>query len=90
MNVKKFNKFLPYIAAVILFLILSFAYFPEVLQGKKLNQHDVKTWKGGSKEIVVDTDYNEALSKGLRGTPSFFVNGKPMEYVQGLSHYLLR
>ena len=46
-----FNKVLPYITAIILFLILSFAYFPEVIQGKKLSQHDKKTWQGGSHEI---------------------------------------
>ena len=41
----------------------------------------------GSKKLIVDAEYNEALSKSLRGTPSFFVNGKQMEYVQGLSIY---
>lgn len=51
MDNKKLNKYLPYIVAVILFLVLSFAYFPEVIQGKKLSQHDKKTWQGGSHEI---------------------------------------
>ncbi len=52
MNKNILNRSLPYIAAIILFLILSFAYFPEVIQGKKLNQHDTKTWRGGAQEVL--------------------------------------
>jgi len=48
----KVNKLIPYFAAIILFLILSLAYFPDAMQGKKLNQHDKKTWKGGAQEII--------------------------------------
>jgi hypothetical protein len=49
---KKINKILPYAAAVILFMVISFAYFPDVLEGKRLNQNDQRTWKGGSHEIA--------------------------------------
>lgn len=34
----------------------------------------------GAKEIVVDTDYNDAVNKGLRGTPSIFINGEITPY----------
>lgn len=49
---KKYKKFLPYIAATVIFFIISFMYFPAQLEGKKLAQHDKKTWQGGSHEIV--------------------------------------
>ena len=38
----KIKKLIPYFTAIILFLIISLAYFPDVMQGKKLNQHDKK------------------------------------------------
>jgi len=63
------KKSLPYVAAVIIFLILSFAYFPEVIQGKKLSQHDKKTFKGSSKEIL---DYKEKTGEHSLWTNSMF------------------
>jgi len=48
----KINKLIPYFTAIILFLIISLAYFPDTIQGKKLNQHDKTTWKGGAKETL--------------------------------------
>ncbi len=66
MNLK---KAIPYITAVILFLVISFSYFPDVLQGKKLNQHDKKTWKGSAKEIF---DYRERTGENSLWTNSMF------------------
>ncbi len=33
----------------------------------------------GAKKKYVNTDYNVAMSKGLRGTPTFFINDKKLE-----------
>jgi hypothetical protein len=60
---------LPYIFAIILFLLLSYAYFPSLLEGKRLNQHDVKTFKGGAKEII---DYREKTGEEALWTNSMF------------------
>ena len=50
-SLKKIN--LQYFYPVILFFIISLAYFiPDVLEGKRLNQHDIVQFKGMSKEIV--------------------------------------
>jgi len=46
------NKLLPYFAAIVLFFVISLAYFPDTIQGKKLNQHDKKTWRGGAEETL--------------------------------------
>jgi hypothetical protein len=63
------KKSVPYISAILLFLVLSFAYFPEVLQGKKLSQHDIKTFQGGSKEIK---DFKEKTGDHSLWTNSMF------------------
>ncbi|MDA3891062.1 MAG: hypothetical protein PF517_05285, partial [Salinivirgaceae bacterium] len=42
----------PYIAAIIIFIVLSFAFMNPVLQGKKLKQNDITIFLGMSKEIV--------------------------------------
>jgi len=66
---KKITQFLPYITAIVLFFILSLSYFPEVIQGKKLNQHDKKTYLGASKEIK---DFREKTGENTLWTNSMF------------------
>lgn len=63
------KKSAPYFTAILLFIVLSFAYFPEVLQGKKLSQHDIKTWQGSAKEIL---DYKEKTGEHSLWTNSMF------------------
>ncbi len=41
----------PYLAAIIIFVVLSFVFMSPVLQGKKIKQHDITVYKGVSKEI---------------------------------------
>ncbi|MDY0286615.1 MAG: hypothetical protein RBR21_10820, partial [Bacteroidales bacterium] len=52
MNSLSIRKLVPYFAAIIIYLILCFAYFPSVLEGKKLQQGDIINHKGMAKEIV--------------------------------------
>nr|NQU90888.1 YfhO family protein [Bacteroidota bacterium] len=63
----------PYLAAIVLFIILGMAYFSPVLEGKKLKQSDIVHFKGMSKEIV---DYREATGKEALWTNSMF-SGMP-------------
>lgn len=46
------RKFIPYIGAIIIFLIITFAYFTPLLEGKKILQSDIVNFQGMSKEIV--------------------------------------
>jgi hypothetical protein len=46
-----FKKFLPHLAIIAGFLIITLAYFSPVLGGKVLHQHDTKMWKGSYQEI---------------------------------------
>ncbi len=64
-----YKKALPYATAILLFFVVSLAYFPEILQGKKLAQHDKKTWKGGAKEVL---DHREKTGKPTLWTNSMF------------------
>ena len=51
------KKWLPYIFALPAFVLLAYAYAPDVLKGKVVNQSDIASWHGMSREI---TSYNEA------------------------------
>ena len=64
-----FKKALPYLAAVICFLLISVAYFPDVLEGKRIAQHDNLTFAGMSKEVA---DYREETGKEPLWTNSMF------------------
>ncbi len=60
-------------AALVLFVIISFAYFSPVLKGKKLDMQDIKHWKGMSKEVV---DFRDATGEEALWTNSMF-SGMP-------------
>jgi hypothetical protein len=70
---EQIKKLLPYISAILLFLVIAAAYFPEAIQGKKLNQHDKQTWKGGAQEIL---EYQEETGERSFWTNSMF-SGMP-------------
>ena len=69
----QFNKLVPYISAIVLFLIIAFAYFPEVLDGKQLGGHDNANFRGMAREAV---DYREETGKEALWTNSMF-SGMP-------------
>ena len=50
------RKALPYVLIVVGFVVVAYAYAPQVLQGKVVNQADISSWKGMSHEIV---EWNE-------------------------------
>ena len=83
MSKLKMNKSIPYITAIIIFLILSFAYFPDFLEGKKLSQHDKQTFQGSSKEIV---DYNKKTGEHTLWTNSMF-GGMPAYLISNHTPY---
>ena len=60
---------IPYLAAIVLFIIISLAYLNPLLEGKKLRQDDITRYKGMSKEI---TDYREKTGEEALWTNSMF------------------
>lgn len=77
------------IVAILVFLSITVVYFSPVLEGKKLDQHDINMFKGMSKEIA---DFRQATGEEPLWTNSMFggmpawqisvkYNGNLMSYV---------
>ncbi len=67
---KNFRKAaLPHILSILFFLILSYAYFPSILENKSLKTGDVVNWQGMAKEIQ---DFEEETGEQSLWTNSMF------------------
>ncbi|MDX9727671.1 MAG: YfhO family protein [Bacteroidales bacterium] len=73
MKLSQLKSALPHLVAVLLFTVVSFAYFYPVMEGRKINAHDAKVWQGSSKEI---NDYRDKYGKEPLWTNSMF-SGMP-------------
>ena len=71
----------PYIAAIVIYLVVSFAYFPSVIEGKKIQQGDIISHKGMSKEIA---DYRDKTGDEPLWTNSMF-GGMPAFQISMIS-----
>ncbi len=60
---------IPYIAAIVLFLIMTMVYVNPVLEGRRLKQPDIVNWQGMSKEI---TDFRQETGEEPLWTNSMF------------------
>lgn len=69
----------PYIAAIVIFLVLAFAYCSPVFEGKTIKQHDVLTAAGMQKEM---SDYHEKTGDYTLWTNSMF-GGMPTYQIGG-------
>lgn len=69
MNRIDYKKLLPHLVAVAIMVIITFAYFHPLLDGKKLLQSDITHWKGMSKEI---TDFRAQTGDEPLWTNSMF------------------
>ena len=68
-----FTKIKPHAIVILLFALISFAYFSPLLEGKRIDGHDIKTWIGMSKEI---SDFRENTGEEALWTNSLF-SGMP-------------
>jgi hypothetical protein len=94
MNKQALTKFVPHIAAFLLFTLISFTYFTPVLEGKQLIGHDTESWMHMAKETI---DYNSTHDDVTLWTNSMF-GGMPtyqismnqpynmIKYVENLIH----
>ncbi len=69
MNSFSFKSIAPHVVAVVLFLVVTFAYFSPLLEGKQIKQSDVTNFYGMSKEAH---DYNAATGETALWTNSMF------------------
>ena len=83
MNKTILTKFAPHIAAVLLFIVISFMYFTPVLEGKQLIGHDTESWMCMAKETV---DYNATHDDVTLWTNSMF-GGMPTYQISMLQPY---
>lgn len=71
-------KILPHLFAILLFFVISFVYFSPLLEGERINQHDLKTFQGGAKEIVDHREETgeEALwtNRMFGGMPAYLIS----------------
>ncbi len=69
MNKAFVSKSIPHIVAVIIFLCISFFYFPAMFEGKVLIAHDTQSWGNMAKETL---DYNSTHDDVTLWTNSMF------------------
>lgn len=67
------KKLLPYIGAILIFLVITITYFNPLIEGKSLQQDDIARHKGMSKEI---TDFRQQYHNEPLWTNSMF-SGMP-------------
>jgi len=72
-----FKKLVPYIVAILGFVLITLIYFSPALEGKKLKQGDIDRFKGMSKEI---TDHNKMYDDNTLWTNSMF-GGMPAYFI---------
>lgn len=74
----KGKKLLPHLTAIGLFLAISFAYFSPMLEGKKLDQPDIKNWAGAAREAIhyKNTTGEESFwtNSMFGGMPTYLIN----------------
>ena len=94
---KKFDikNYLPHLAAIIIFIAITFVYFNPLWQGQVLKQHDVNTYYGMSKEI---NDFRKSHNEEALWTNSMF-GGMPayqisvvygINFVKYIDNYIFR
>lgn len=89
----KNNKAVPFLIAILIFIIVSVAYFSPILEGKKLFQSDIAQFRGMSKEIVdfrKETNHEPYWTdRAFGGMPAYNVSAYyPYNYIQKIDHLL--
>jgi len=69
MNKELFKKASPHLVAIVIFVVVTIIYFNPLLEGKKIEQGDIKNHQGVSKEIF---DYREKTGDEALWTNSVF------------------
>ena len=90
MNLK---KYLPYLTAIIVFSVVSLAYFYPVLQGKEILQSDIVQFKGMSHEVVQFRDKHHTepywTDAAFGGMPTYQLSAYyPLNYIQKIDKVL--
>ncbi len=78
MQREKWQKFLPYIIAIVLYASVSYGYFAPQREGRVLHQHDVEMYEGMTQDILEcrketgeDPQWTGAMFSGM---PAYLIN----------------
>ncbi len=90
----KLTKYLPYLGAIVFFIIASLLYFSPVLTGKQIKQSDISQYIGMAKEMNDFRAENDEepywIGNAFSGMPSYQVGAKfPNDFIKQFD-YLLR
>lgn len=66
---QKNKRVIGIVAAIIAFAVITLVYFSPILEGKRLKQHDVETWRGAAQETI---EYRENTGQQTLWTNSMF------------------
>lgn len=75
-----FKKWLPYLGAIVIFLIITMVYFAPLIEGKRILQSDIVNFQGMSKEIV---DFRATTGQEPLWTNSMF-GGMPAYQISAI------
>lgn len=87
------RKYIPYLIAIVTFIVVSVAYFSPVLQGKQILQSDIVQFKGSAKEIADYRAKNKTepywTNTSFGGMPAYNVSALyPNNYISKLDNVL--
>ncbi len=87
------KKIIPYIVAILIFVIASLAYFSPVLKGQKIQQGDITQFIGSSKEIVDHrAEFEEEpywTNTSFGGMPAYVISAYyPHNYIKKLDNLI--
>ncbi|WP_438825605.1 YfhO family protein [Polaribacter sp. P097] len=87
------KKILPYVVAIVLFIVASLLYFHPVLKGQKLSQSDITQFTGMAKEIVDYRAENDSepywTGASFSGMPAYQISAYyPYDFVRSLDKLL--
>lgn len=84
------KKYVPYLIAILSFVVVSLAYFHPVLEGKALFQSDIAQFRGMSSEVKqFREDYGEEpywTNRAFGGMPTYQLSTYyPHDYIKKLT-----
>lgn len=77
------RKLVPYVLAIVAFIVIGYAYAPYTLSGKVVNQSDISSWKGMSREIV---EWNESHPDDQTYWTNSMFSGMPATTISVIYH----
>lgn len=77
------RKLVPYVLAIVAFIVMGYAYAPYTLSGKVVNQSDISSWKGMSREIV---EWNESHPDDQTYWTNSMFSGMPATTISVIYH----